>query len=146
MGPSWALFLVPQRSLEASRTSFGALLGRCRGAPGTLRDTPGTPLECPGCPDIDFGSILGALGASREQFLVSIGASGVPEIPKFPDTQGIPTLPEIPETRDTKSLGIFLEVVRKVPVASMLYGISAWSPSHERHNPKGLSLLWPGNA
>ena len=72
-GPSWALFLDPRRLLGAPRASPGAPLGRSRGAPGTLRDAPGTTLKRPGRPEVDFESILGAPGASRERFLVDFG-------------------------------------------------------------------------
>ena len=64
-------FLAPRRTLGASQASPGARLGRSRGAPGTLRDAPGTPRERPWCPEVDFWSILGAPGASRERFLVN---------------------------------------------------------------------------
>ena len=48
-------------------------MGRSRGAPGTLRDAPRTPLKRPGRPKVDFESILGAPGASRERFLFDFG-------------------------------------------------------------------------
>ena len=62
--------LAPGRIRRAPQASPGARLGRSRGAPGTLRDAPGTPPERPWCPEVDFWSILGAPGASRERFLV----------------------------------------------------------------------------